>query len=192
MSEKKEETNVEETGLQKKEQNLQVSQLADIETAEKVATKLKDLIISQNLYTNIKGKNYVNVEGWNTLGAMLGVFPEVVSLESVNENLKNNEMKYKAEVILKSIQGNIISRGFGYCSNQERNWKGRDEYAIASMAQTRATGKAFRTAFSWIIKLAGYEPTPAEEKEGFGGVKEKKSAKKDEPDLPTVDIDENN
>jgi hypothetical protein len=31
------------------------------------------------------------------------------------------------------------------------------------MAQTRATGKACRLAFSWIMSLAGYEPTPAEE-----------------------------
>jgi hypothetical protein len=31
------------------------------------------------------------------------------------------------------------------------------------MAQTRATGKACRLAFSWIMSLAGYEVTPAEE-----------------------------
>ena len=31
------------------------------------------------------------------------------------------------------------------------------------MAVTRATGKAYRLGFSWIIKLAGYEATPAEE-----------------------------
>jgi hypothetical protein len=31
------------------------------------------------------------------------------------------------------------------------------------MAQTRATGKACRLAFSWIMLLAGYEVTPAEE-----------------------------
>ena len=31
------------------------------------------------------------------------------------------------------------------------------------MAITRATGKAFRLNYSWIMALAGYEPTPAEE-----------------------------
>src|SRR5688572_13498615 len=31
------------------------------------------------------------------------------------------------------------------------------------MAQTRATGKAFRMSIGWIMKLAGYEPTPSEE-----------------------------
>ena len=31
------------------------------------------------------------------------------------------------------------------------------------MATTRATGKACRLAFSWIVTLAGFDPTPAEE-----------------------------
>ena len=42
-------------------------------------------------------------------------------------------------------------------------WSTRPRYARRSMAQTRATGKACRLAFSWIMALAGYEPTPAEE-----------------------------
>jgi hypothetical protein len=32
-----------------------------------------------------------------------------------------------------------------------------------SMAQTRAVGKAYRNILAWIIRAAGYEPTPAEE-----------------------------
>jgi hypothetical protein len=31
------------------------------------------------------------------------------------------------------------------------------------MAQTRAIGKAYRNCLAWIIRAAGYEPTPAEE-----------------------------
>jgi len=42
-------------------------------------------------------------------------------------------------------------------------WSTRPRYARRSMAQTRATGKACRLAFSWIMALAGYEVTPAEE-----------------------------
>lgn len=37
------------------------------------------------------------------------------------------------------------------------------EFSIRSMAQTRATGKVYRLALSWIMKMAGFEPTPAEE-----------------------------
>ena len=42
-------------------------------------------------------------------------------------------------------------------------WSSRPRYARRSMAQTRATGKACRLAFSWVMSLAGYEPTPFEE-----------------------------
>ena len=35
------------------------------------------------------------------------------------------------------------------------------------MAQTRALGKAYRMALSWIVKMADYEPTPAEEMPRF-------------------------
>src|SRR6185369_14512327 len=38
-----------------------------------------------------------------------------------------------------------------------------DEYAIASMAQTRAIGKGFRNLLGWLMKAAGVEATPAEE-----------------------------
>jgi len=35
--------------------------------------------------------------------------------------------------------------------------------AICSMAQTRATGKAFRNILGWLMKAAGFAATPAEE-----------------------------
>jgi hypothetical protein len=48
----------------------------------------------------------------------------------------------------------------------ENLWAKRPTYARRSMAITRATGKAFRLGFSWVITLAGYNPTPAEEMPG--------------------------
>ena len=56
-----------------------------------------------------------------------------------------------------------MSKGVAICSNKEANKRQWDEYAICSMAQTRATGKAFRNLLSWIMKAAGFEATPAEE-----------------------------
>jgi hypothetical protein len=37
------------------------------------------------------------------------------------------------------------------------------EYQLNSMAQTRAAGKALRFVLSWVVVLAGFDPTPAEE-----------------------------
>lgn len=58
--------------------------------------------------------------------------------------------------------GACISRASAECG-EEKPWNTRARYARRSMAQTRATGKACRLAFSWVMSLAGYEPTPFEE-----------------------------
>jgi hypothetical protein len=49
------------------------------------------------------------------------------------------------------------------CSSTESNWANKPEFQLMSMAQTRAAGKVLRLLLGWIVTLAGYEPTPAEE-----------------------------
>lgn len=39
-------------------------------------------------------------------------------------------------------------------------------FQLASMAQTRANAKVHRNVLSWVARLAGYKPTPAEELDG--------------------------
>ena len=41
-------------------------------------------------------------------------------------------------------------------------------FQLRSMAQTRAGAKALRNALAWVVVLAGYRPTPAEELPGSG------------------------
>jgi len=121
-----------------------------------IASTLSNIIRQQRLITSIKGKEYVNVEGWTTLGAMLGVIPREVSTTE-------EEGIYTSIVELVRISdGAVIGRASAECGEEEP-WASRPRYARRSMAQTRATAKACRLAFSWIMKLAGYEPTPAEE-----------------------------
>lgn len=133
-----------------------------IERATIISDKLSKIIDQQKLYADIQGKKYVTVEGWTTLGAIMSVFPEVVKLERVPAT-DDREVKYIAEVRLKALNGTVVSAAQSICSNRERSKTHSDEYVISSMAQTRATGKAFRLAFSWIMKMAGYEPCAAEE-----------------------------
>jgi hypothetical protein len=64
--------------------------------------------------------------------------------------------------LVRMNDGACISRASAECG-EEKPWNTRAKYARRSMAQTRATGKACRLAFSWIMSLAGYEVTPAEE-----------------------------
>lgn len=124
------------------------------------ANMLKGLIVEQRLYANIRGKNYPLVEAWQIAGAFTGTFPIVESVENLSDD---KTYKYRAEVSLRDKDGNKVGYGVAICTNKEAGKTAFDEYAVASMAQTRAVGKAFRMKIGWLLKVAGYETTPAEE-----------------------------
>lgn len=126
-----------------------------------LATDLAKFIKENKLYLNIQGKEYVNVEGWQYAGARLGILPVVEELINISDE---KEMKYQAKVNLLNLRTEqVVGTGFAICSNKESGKKYYQEFAIASMAQTRAIGKAYRNILAWIIRAAGYEPTPVEE-----------------------------
>lgn len=131
--------------------------------AKKIATELTNFLDANNLTMNIAGKKYVPVEGWQFTGeTQMGLTVVVTKCEPVKtDNAK--EVKYMAVAEVQNNLGTVISRGFAWCSNLEAKKKSFDEYAVASMAQTRAIGKAYRNILSWIVKMGGYEPTPYEE-----------------------------
>lgn len=110
-----------------------------------------------------KANHYPMVEAWQYAGALLGLFPRLTRLENLSDDAKG-VFKYRAEIdVVQAATGLVICSGVAICSNQENSKRYFDEYAIASMAQTRATGKAFRLCLGWVMKAAGFEPTPAED-----------------------------
>lgn len=129
-----------------------------VKFASEIAEVLANIIDRQKLYSLIQGKKYVKVEGWQTLGTFLGIIPKERSVTRLSDG------SYEAFVdLIKFADGKVVGGGSALCSIAEKRWSSADEYARRSMAITRATGKAFRSAFSWIITLAGYEATPEEE-----------------------------
>jgi hypothetical protein len=127
-----------------------------------LAQDLAKFIRENRLAMQIQGKDYVNVEGWQYAGARLGILPVIEDVKRIQSN--DDEMKYQAHVKLVNLKTDtIVGSGFAICSNRESGKRYYQEFAIASMAQTRAIGKAYRNILAWIIRAAGYEPTPAEE-----------------------------
>ena len=127
----------------------------------KMATLLKSHILKNNLFVPIMGKNYVMVEGWQFAGGMVGLFPRVAKVEQLEPG------KWMAHVeIVDQKTREVISSGYAVCSKAEQKKRTFDDYAILSMAQTRAIGKAYRNLLGWVMKMAGYESTPAEEIRG--------------------------
>lgn len=124
--------------------------------AKRVAAALKDEIESAGMVQRIGGREHVRVEGWQTLGAMLGCSTRIVWSRPIEDG-----WEARAEVI--TADGRIIGAGEGMCTRAERNWARRDAYALRSMAQTRATSRALRVPLAFVITLAGHDATPAEE-----------------------------
>lgn len=136
-----------------------------LEDSKKIAKALADIIKDRKLYTTIQGKDYVHVEGWTTLGALVKVFPILDWSKRLDR--ESGEIIYESRVITQTIRGEIIGIGEALASSSEKTKKGKarwvDEYAIKSMSITRATSKALRIPLGWIMVLAGYEGTPFEE-----------------------------
>ncbi len=129
---------------------------AVVEAATAAARPLADVVRKQGLIVKIGQGEHVLVDGWTLLGSMLGVFPVVVSTTQL-------ENGWEATVEARTLAGAVVGRGDSMCLRSEQRWAKADEYAIRSMAQTRATSRALKGPLGFVMKLAGFESTPAEE-----------------------------
>jgi hypothetical protein len=116
----------------------------------------------------ISGRQHVRVEGWTMLGALLGVHPYLVwsrplTLTHTIEGQSGEIIGWEARVEARTRSGEVVGSAEAQCTHLEKTWAGRDDYALRSMAQTRATSKAMRQPLGFIITLAGFDATPAEE-----------------------------
>lgn len=129
-----------------------------VRVATEAADALAGLIKAKKLFSNIQGKEYVKVEGWTTLATMMGCLPREVSVT------RDEQGTYTATVeLVRMSDGAVLTRASAECGMDEKTWASRADYARRSMAATRATSKACRLAFSWVMVLAEYKATPSEE-----------------------------
>lgn len=139
--------------------------------AMQVAEQLKGILDRGELTIRIggdggkAGREFVRIEGWQAIGSMLG-------LSTVTEWTRpimaadESTFGWEAKVTLLDPNGRPLASGEAMVARDENTWRSRSEYALRSMAQTRAAGKAYRSAFGWIMSMAGYAATPAEEVDG--------------------------
>jgi hypothetical protein len=128
-----------------------------LERMTATADALKGVIEKQQLYKTIRGNSHVLVEGWLTLGAMLGVTPFCEWTRPV-------ENGWEARVLARTLDGRTVGAAEAQClSSEGKPWNTADGHAIRSMAQTRATSKALASVLRFVVTLAGYQGTPAED-----------------------------
>jgi hypothetical protein len=127
-----------------------------IARAVRVADALERVIREKNLIAKIRQNEHVLVEGWTLLGSMLGVFPVLVWTRPLEDG-------WEARVEARTLDGRIVGAAESECLRSESRWAKADDYAVRSMAATRATSKALRQPLGFVMTMAGFETTPAEE-----------------------------
>lgn len=156
-----------------------------------IAGALKEVLREQKLTARMGGgREHVEIGGWQAAGTMLGalggeplhaetvwsrrILDETGKPESTRFTIffKRNRVEvaaevegfsWEAKVEVRTPDGTVVGSAEAMCSRTEKTWCERDDFALRSMAETRAESRAYRKAIGWIINMAGYSATPAEE-----------------------------
>jgi len=131
-----------------------------LEFAHLAAKALKQVIDSKPKKTIIKGEEYLNFEDWQTIARFYNVTVGTDWTKPITNNGKS--FGYEAKAVAYK-DGTVISSAEASCYRDEPNWTDKPTFQIKSMCQTRAAAKCLRNVFAWVVILAGYKPTPAEE-----------------------------
>ena len=146
-----------------------------VEQAHQKARKLKEIVDSQKLSIKIGQSEHLKVEGWQTIGKGYGY----TCRTQVDELIKDSEGKVigvKASASILDGLGAIVGGADSFCFQDEGTEDGAERQ---DQAKRRLSGlawlrpgresRAFKQVLSWVVILAGYSPTPAEEMTGSSG-----------------------
>jgi hypothetical protein len=129
-----------------------------VDRGAEMARVLQGVVKKSGLAKRLGNKEYLQYEAWQTIGRFFNCTAQTEWTRQMDDGIG-----WEAKVNIVNGDGRIIASAESMCARDEKSWKDRPEYALRSMAQTRAGGKAFRQAFAWIAVLGGYAATPAEE-----------------------------
>ena len=150
-----------------------------LQEAAAAAAALKNVLDRKKKPLYMNGERYLEYEDWQTLGHFYGVTAKVVMTKPVRYGEHTGFLA--RAVALRN--GQEISAAEAICTTEEDHWRVRpvygteegtrkrvqvgerkvEAYQRRSMAQTRAAAKALRNVLAWVVVMAGYQPTPAEE-----------------------------
>lgn len=134
--------------------------------AQQQAKALVGVVEANRWFEDIGGRRHLRAEAWETIGAFNKVFADIVYCTPVE--VSGEVVAYEAKAVLYDI-GTKRARGSGImsCGMDEFPTRGKQGWsknrAAMSAAQTWAVAKAYRVNFAWVVTMAGYSPTPADE-----------------------------
>lgn len=136
---------------------------AQLDMASKVAKALIGVVTKKPKPVIVNGEIYLEFEDWQVVAQMFHV-----AVKTHAEPVEMHGVKgFKGYADLIDVRTGVIVGGSeSYCMQDEERWGDRPMFQLNSMAQTRAGAKALRNRLSWVVMLAGYKTTPAEEMTG--------------------------
>jgi hypothetical protein len=134
-----------------------------LQEAAKAASALRELIERKPNKCVINGKTFLQFEDWQTLGRFYGV---TVAARATSYIEQGRVRGYECHAEAIRADGQVISAAQAMCMDDEAKWQDKPLFQLRSMAQTRAQAKALRNVLAWVVVMAGYHPTPAEEMDG--------------------------
>lgn len=135
--------------------------------AHEAAEAVKGIVEAKPKKVVINGETYLEFEDWQTVARFYGIAVQITNTQYVQYG---DATGFEATAEAVHVEtGRVVSRAEAMCLNDEDRWNKRPLFQIRSMAQTRAGAKALRNCLAWVVVLAGYRPTPAEEMVGDEG-----------------------
>lgn len=135
-----------------------------IDEARKAASALTAIIESDPNKLMLNGKTYLFFEQWQLLARFYGVTTGAADQIPTKFVEYGDARGWEATAEARLVSTNqVISRAEAMCLDDEWKWADKPLFQLKSMAQTRACAKALRNVLAWVVVLAGYCPTPAEE-----------------------------
>lgn len=148
---------------------------AAVAYAARISEAIAGVLKPKNGYEVISGRKHITIEGWQTMAAMTGHRVEV-EWSRIAEGLPATERglyAWEARAVVRDQSGNVVASGESMADPNERDalkkWASGGNFAVRSMAQTRAMSRALSSRMRYIVQLAGFSGTPAEEMGGVGG-----------------------
>lgn len=143
-----------------------------LKEAIKAAETLKKIIDAKPRKIILNGKTFLENADWLTVARFYGITARIRSTKFVTYGeaeyaVRGFEAIAEAYLVERS---EVISTAESMCLQDEPNWKGKPLFQIRSMAQTRACSRVLRQVLGWVVVLAGYADTPAEEMDQAQGL----------------------
>jgi len=152
-----------------------------LQEAKKAAQALMTVVSQKPKPVMMNGEQYLEFEDWQTVARFYNLTVRVARTTFLDFG---GVQGFEAVADVLRPDGAIISSAESMCLNDEEKWSSRAKYEwkngrkekvgdvpvplfqLRSMAQTRACAKALRNVLAWVVVLAGFRPTVAEELTG--------------------------